>query len=475
LKLIYAKEERIGNPNLFWGRKKELEYLMNWVEEIPKKINGPVAILSRSKKGKTAMVERLYNIVYSKGSHVIPFYYEVREYPYWVIDFAKEFYLSFVQQYLSFKLRNPEIARSRFDINLLRALADENDCDELVADIYQMEELFNNTENESEIVFYALSAPDRVASITGDFVMQIIDEFHLLTSQIYLDKERKVPFEDLISSYTTLTKSKNAPIIATGSKMGWLKELIHEKLPARFKEINIGNFSLEESMGAVMNYAKVLGKTVTTEQAFYISEVAENDPFYIYCIMLSDYENKKFDTVEDIYEILEYEYTEGKVHVTWKEYFEKTLEGKHNQELKKLLMLLTDNQGKEYEIDEIIKETGLDISEEECRHYLHKLIKGDLILRGNTKYIYKGIHDDVLTKVLKFVYDSNFDFEDFRAKDKYNRDKMISNIKKIDIEKQLEFYNDIKDGLNYETPSVVGKIFKSIAQMFSGSKETAKK
>ncbi len=35
--MIYALEERIGEPSLFYGRKQETELLLNWALNIPDK------------------------------------------------------------------------------------------------------------------------------------------------------------------------------------------------------------------------------------------------------------------------------------------------------------------------------------------------------------------------------------------------------------------------------------------------------
>jgi hypothetical protein len=60
--MIYALEERIGDPLLFCGRKQEMELLMNWVESIPRKMAKSRALLGRRKCGKSAIMQRLFNI-----------------------------------------------------------------------------------------------------------------------------------------------------------------------------------------------------------------------------------------------------------------------------------------------------------------------------------------------------------------------------------------------------------------------------
>lgn len=56
-KLIYAIEERIGQPDLFTGRKEELSYFERWADEIPMKLSRSTALLSRRKKGKQHLLK----------------------------------------------------------------------------------------------------------------------------------------------------------------------------------------------------------------------------------------------------------------------------------------------------------------------------------------------------------------------------------------------------------------------------------
>jgi hypothetical protein len=60
----YAKEERIGNPALFTGRKEELAYFLKWINNIKERKSQSTAMLARRKMGKTAIMERLFNITF---------------------------------------------------------------------------------------------------------------------------------------------------------------------------------------------------------------------------------------------------------------------------------------------------------------------------------------------------------------------------------------------------------------------------
>ena len=101
-------QEKIENPDLFTGRQKELELFTKWINGIPKGISKSYAILSRRKTGKTALMQRLYNLTFDRPDGVIPFYYEVRERKQWAGDFACEFFLTFLYQYIAYKTRNTQ-------------------------------------------------------------------------------------------------------------------------------------------------------------------------------------------------------------------------------------------------------------------------------------------------------------------------------------------------------------------------------
>jgi predicted ATPase len=75
----FAIEERVGKPENFIGRIKELEFLYQWADNILKKISRSIAFLGRRKIGKSLILERLYNIIYSENKGLIPFYYEFIE------------------------------------------------------------------------------------------------------------------------------------------------------------------------------------------------------------------------------------------------------------------------------------------------------------------------------------------------------------------------------------------------------------
>ncbi|HNW48008.1 MAG TPA: hypothetical protein PKN02_11505, partial [Thermotogota bacterium] len=93
-KIIYALPEQIGNTELFVGRKKEFDYYLgDWYYYLVNNMAQSQAIVARRKKGKTAFLQRLFNILWSgPETGVVPFYFSVKEMNVTLAEFAKVFF-----------------------------------------------------------------------------------------------------------------------------------------------------------------------------------------------------------------------------------------------------------------------------------------------------------------------------------------------------------------------------------------------
>ncbi len=103
----FAIAERVGNPENFIGRVEEMEYLYAWAQYIKQEISKGCAFLGRRKIGKSLILERLYNIIYSEQNGLIPFYYEFQE----GHRSGKEFYQDFAAGFIcSLSAITPEMS-----------------------------------------------------------------------------------------------------------------------------------------------------------------------------------------------------------------------------------------------------------------------------------------------------------------------------------------------------------------------------
>ncbi len=111
--ITFAIEERVGQPAHFIGRVEEMEYLYAWANRIPAGLSKSISFLGRRKVGKTLMLERLYNILYSEHKGLIPFYYEFTEGERSGKEFYRDFTTRFYMQVIGYYTRDTTWIRVR--------------------------------------------------------------------------------------------------------------------------------------------------------------------------------------------------------------------------------------------------------------------------------------------------------------------------------------------------------------------------
>lgn len=218
----YALKERIGFPELFVGRKKELAFFLKWIEGIKKEKSKSIALLARRKMGKTALMERLYNLTFEKNDKVIPFYFEIQEEKKWVGDFCQEFFLTFIYQYIAFKSRKPEYVTDEDLSDFEKAIdsAQKENLDYLVPYIQGVAHAFAN-EKFGILWRMVRETPKKIAAHRDEVIVQLIDEFQFINDKVYQDKAFQIKISDMAAGYLSAAESKVAPLLVSGSLSSW--------------------------------------------------------------------------------------------------------------------------------------------------------------------------------------------------------------------------------------------------------------
>jgi AAA+ ATPase superfamily predicted ATPase len=210
---IYLKE-KIGNPELFTGRKRELTFYLNWIDRIKQESSLSSAILSRRKTGKTALLQRFYNLTFDKDMGVIPFYYEVKEGKQWVVEFCQDFYLTFLYQYMACITRTPEYVevsrKPEKDFVSAMNIARQEGLESLLDSIRGIAQLVEDA--RAGLLWDAVrETPWTLAAQQRESIVQIIDEIQYLNSEMYWDEAKTNQADDLASGYMRTAEYKNAP------------------------------------------------------------------------------------------------------------------------------------------------------------------------------------------------------------------------------------------------------------------------
>jgi hypothetical protein len=324
----------------------------------------------------------------------------------WYPDLAIKYYRAFASQYISFITRNPELVIDHLSLEEIRDFGISKSINTLVKDV---DFLIENKEiggSHGLMWDTACTAPHRFAAVLDTKFLVILDEFQNITKYIYPDPEYKAaPIDTLAGSYHSLAESKIAPMLVTGSYAGWLLKVISQYLEAgRLRQIRFSPYlTTDEGLQAVYQYASFYLEPITNDTAMQINELCMADPFFISCVIISDYEDKDLTTSLGVIDTVNYEISEenAEMYLTWGEYIHHTVDEVNDKNAKNILLFLSQNN-KEYFTPKDLKEKlGLDLEVNEIHKQLIVLKEADLINRGVSNIKYKGLEDGTLNLILR--------------------------------------------------------------------------
>ncbi len=397
----YPLQEEIGNPDLFVGRERELQNFRKWLRGIPKRISKSRMILARRKSGKTAFVQRLFNELWSQGGEVIPFYFSIAENKIWYPDCAEVYYCTVAAQYFSFIEREPQLMKKPLSLD---------DIDARGSDFFSrnVHEIRNNRTRGNYAAMWniASSAPKWFADTQDCRVLVILDEFQNLAQYIYHDEAcAGEPDETMPGSFHSLVETKIAPMLVTGSYVGWLLALNRKYLQAgRLQRWRMTPYLTEEDgLVAAYRYAGHYDEPITNTTALQINQLCFSDPFFISCVMQNQCPDRDLTTEQGVIAAVNYEISErnSEMSETWREYLELTVEKINDLHGKHLWLHLTKQADRFWTPQELKDTLSLDISRNAIQERLVMLAEADMIERGASDIDFRGLQDGTLNLILR--------------------------------------------------------------------------
>lgn len=404
----YPLEERIGLPHLFVERKAVNAEFDKWISRISKKLSKSRAILARKKSGKTAFIQRQFNRLWSSNGDVIPFYMEVPDQRVWYPDFALKYFRIFASQYISFLERSQEMVRLPLTLEAIGRYGEKNGVGFLVEDVASLESDFSKGLHDS-MWNTAITAPHRYASVTGRPILVIIDEFQNLGGYIYRDRECKSAKEEsLPGSCHEWSESKVAPMLVTGSSVGWLVNVVDTYLEAgRLSKMWWSPYlSDDEGLEAVYRYCQAFEEPVTNETALLLSGLTGADPYFISCVVRSQFPGRDLSTPDGVLAAVDFEISDRRAELAmgWMIYFNNALDRINQANAKKLLLYLTRHNSRSWTPGQLRDVLDLGLSEAEIHERLIVLARADLIEEFPQGYVFQGLEDGTFYLVIQNMY-----------------------------------------------------------------------
>ncbi|MCP4692071.1 MAG: hypothetical protein GY859_28760 [Desulfobacterales bacterium] len=471
----YPLIEKIGKPELLVGREKECRRFGKWIDNIPEMLSKSRVILARRKSGKTSFVQRIYNRLWNENGDVIPFYFSIADTEVWLPSLAINYYRAFASQYISFLERDEILVDDPLTLAQIRDYGAKNAIDQLVVNVDALLEEKHSDGLHNLMWETASAAPHRFAARQDRRFLVIIDEFQNLSQYVYPDPHFQTsPIKSLPGSYHSLSESKIAPMLVTGSYVELLIEIAGKYLEAgRLSNITMTPYlTAEEGLQAVYKYAEVYKEPITNASAVLINRLCMSDPFFISCVFQNDFDGRDLTTREGVIDAVNYQITNRKseMSATWKEYIEKILKKINDRNSKDILLHLSKNSDRYWTPKELKKELQIDLDEKEIQKRLHLMVAADVIEWGSSDIQFRGLQDGTLNLILRnrfeeeirgFAPDLTIEFHD-RIKqleaEKKSLRGMLNNLSGKFAEYQLaaairsrkrftlsDFFNGVKD------------------------------
>lgn len=405
----YPLDEKIGLPDLLVGRERAFKQFHKWIDNMPKRLSKSWALLGRRKSGKTAFVQRLFNQLWSANGAVIPFYVSIPDSSIWYVTWAVDYYITFASHYISFMERDPTLVNGLLTLEQIKAYGQAHGNSVLVSDVDQIVQY--RAEKMYDLVWKrAYTAPHRMASFYDQRILVMIDEFQYLSTHVYPDplfKEK--PIQSMPGSFHSVSESKIAPMLATGSYVGWMIEIMQNYLEAgRLTIIDFPPYLTEpEGLQAVYKYAEVYGEPITNETAVQINELCGADPFFISCVIQSNYLERDLTSTEGVIEAVNYELADrdSELSGTWREYIDKTVDRINEQYGKRMLLHLNKYNDRYWTPRQLREILQIDEDEQALHRKLISMVKGDLIEWGSADIQFRGLQDGTLNSILRHRFE----------------------------------------------------------------------
>jgi hypothetical protein len=402
----YPLAEKIGNPDLLVGRETEFKLINKWLSLIPNRMSKSKVILARRKSGKTVFIQRIFNQLWSDPKRgVIPFFFDIAESKIWLPNFAIKYYCSFASQYISFLERDEQLVTQSLSLDKIREYGLANSNQRLVGDV---DELLKYQEMKQYDLMWdlATSAHHRFAALFNIRFLVILDEFQNITQYIYRDEKCEgKPDETLAGSFHSLSESKLAPMLVTGSYVGWLIQIIGKYLEAgRLKRMRLSPYLTEDDgLEAVYKYAEYCQEPITNETALMINKLCMSDPFFISCVIQNDYPNKDLTTPDGVVEAVNYEISDrySEMSETWNEYLQLTLPRINDKYAKTMLLHLSKHADCYWTPKSLKEKLQIDLDFYQIQDKLIKMSEADVIERGVSDIQFRGLQDGTLNLILR--------------------------------------------------------------------------
>ncbi|MBD3327927.1 hypothetical protein GF340_01340 [Candidatus Peregrinibacteria bacterium] len=413
----------------FTDRVEILRDLGAWVKNIQRMASPSIALISPRRMGKTVLLDRLVNTVFLQPEYqVAPFYFKMKREKTTLHQFLLRYATTFFRQYIAYCAQDLSLYKDS-QVNL-RALLDFPSEHPAAALAQQDIQVFlqryedNTWEDARNHWDDFICVPELLGSRSGIRVAVIIDEFQDMKFYVYdaspdhfVEMKTKGLLTDtgatnLTATYDRQAQSRKAPMLVSGSAVTMIfRTVMGGPLGGRFGFKYLKPLSIPDGATLLHQVLRLYAPDmrITPELALYASEQVGGHPYYVYCLSISDCDDKSFDDQTSIDRLIRYEIERGKIYGFWQTHFEdnrRYINADNDVELgKKIIYYFTQYNNQPVDIKAIAAK--LNVSKDVVQEKIERLYLADLVYRSAARYY--TFNDICLMRFIKFVYEQDLE------------------------------------------------------------------
>ena len=414
----YALPEIVGDE--FVGRREELAFLHRIIGRAPRRLAYSIAIIARKGMGKTALMQRFFNLLFSdRDFGVAPIYLSLAEHrpdrregkitpQLTVREFCELYVNTYVRHLLAYRTGDEELVdQEELTLAQLATLAEERGQVDLAADAVEIARQFASGEYELNAI---LTLPSRRAFRREEPFVYMIDEFQV-THGIYTDDRQHVT--TIKENFQPVAEAKWAPLIVSGSIVSLVTEVVMSGLLARrFAPYYLYELEPDETHELIAHLSHMYDVPVSPEVADAIVTRTGGHPFYVWAIINSLTGPQELTSLASLDRVLQFEMGDrhGRMQGYWVENFQDHLARVNSEGLGEAILYWIasgkiEGEATPYKLVPLLRANRFDqVSERQVAEKMRELYEIDLLEKGLGIHGYQGLKDPVMSEFIHRNY-----------------------------------------------------------------------
>lgn len=298
----------------FLNREDEHSFLLRMAELRESAVAGNVLLDGARGIGRTELLKQLYRTIFWERNNLVPFYYSFSGAALKTADFARDFFTSFIRQYLAYFRKDPSLAAVATLGRLIPVVSSSG--------IHWMTDLIDDFQEQTaggyshEQMTCAATAPATAAARRGLPVVVMLDEFHM-SAQMY--EQRPGDSHGLADIFESAMKNYLCPHILTGGPEGLLESVFTAgSFRGMTEKMSLGPLTEDISHHLFSSVCKKLQLNGDREASLRFMKFLGGNPLYIRNLAKALWRMRKNNFKEqDILECYAYEVSDGGTAFYW--------------------------------------------------------------------------------------------------------------------------------------------------------------